>query len=161
MKKFFACVLAAALLASPALAQQLQPIDGIAVVVDEDVILQSELDRAVGNIRAQYAGRTEQLPPPDVLERQVGERLVLLKLQVARAEATAGRVTNQQFAPAIGATAAQNQPSIGRWRAQLTADGSSFNQFRDSIRDALLVQRLRQRFAQSQISVSDAEVEAA
>ncbi|MGH8075657.1 MAG: peptidylprolyl isomerase [Lysobacter sp.] len=161
MKKFFACVLAAALLASPALAQQLQPIDGIAVVVDEDVILQSELDRAVGNIRAQYAGRTEQLPPPDVLERQVGERLVLLKLQVARAEATGVRVTDQEIDQAIGAIAAQNQASIDQLRAQLTADGSSFNQFRDSIRDELLVQRLRQRFAQSQISVSDAEVEAA
>ncbi|MGQ4584621.1 peptidylprolyl isomerase [Lysobacter sp. F60174L2] len=161
MKKFFACVLATALLASPALAQQLQPIDGIAVVVDEDVILQSELDRAVGNIRAQYAGRTEQLPPPDVLERQVGERLVLLKLQVARAEATGVRVTDQEIDQAIGAIAAQNQASVDQLRAQLTADGSSFNQFRDSIRDELLVQRLRQRFAQSQISVSDAEVEAA
>ena len=101
MKKFFACVLAATLLSATVQAQQVQPIDGIAVVVDEGVILQSELDRAVGNIRAQYAGRAAQLPPPDVLERQVAERLVLLKLQVARAEATGVRVSDQEVDQAI------------------------------------------------------------
>ncbi|KGM56655.1 molecular chaperone SurA [Lysobacter arseniciresistens ZS79] len=161
MKKFFACVLAATLLSATVQAQQVQPIDGIAVVVDEGVILQSELDRAVANIRAQYAGRADQLPPPDVLERQVAERLVLLKLQVARAEATGVRVSDQEVDQAIAAIAAQNRVSVEQLRAQLAADGSSFEQFRDSIRDELLVQRLRQRFAQTQVSVSDAEVDAA
>jgi len=161
MKNFLACVLTAALLSAPVQAQQVQPIDGIAVVVDEDVILQSELDRAVANIRAQYAGRTQQLPPPEVLERQVAERLVLLQLQVARAEATGVRATDQEVDQAIAAIAAQNQVSVEQLRAQLAADGSSPDQFRDSIRDELLVQRLRQRFAQTQISVSDAEVDAA
>lgn len=161
MKKFFACVLAATLLSATVQAQQVQPIDGIAVVVDEGVILQSELDRAVGNIRAQYAGRAAQLPPPDVLERQVAERLVLLKLQVARAEATGVRVSDQEVDQAIAGIAGQNRASVEQLRAQLAADGTSFDQFRDSIRDELLVQRLRQRFAQTQVSVSDAEVDAA
>lgn len=161
MKKFLACVLTAALLSAPVLAQQVQPIDGIAVVVDEDVILQSELDRAVANIRAQYAGRTQQLPPPEVLERQVAERLVLLQLQVTRAEDTGVRVSDAEVDQAIQAVAAQNRATVDQLRAQLAANGTSFNQFRDSIRDELLVQRLRQRFAQTQIAVSDAEVDAA
>ena len=58
------------------LAQQTQSLDRIAAIVDEDVVLQSELDRAVQNIKAQYAGREHQLPPDDVLNRQVLERLV-------------------------------------------------------------------------------------
>ena len=161
MKKFLACVLTAALLSAPVLAQQVQPIDGIAVVVDEDVILQSELDRAVANIRAQYAGRTQQLPPPEVLERQVAERLVLLQLQVTRAEDTGVRVSDAEVDQAIQGVAAQNRATVDQLRAQLAANGTSFNQFRDSIRDELLVQRLRQRFAQTQIAVSDAEVDAA
>lgn len=68
------------------LAQEAQPLDRIAAVVDEDVILQSELQRAIANIKAQYVGRENQLPPEDVLSRQVLERLVLVKLQVARAQ---------------------------------------------------------------------------
>ncbi len=161
MKKLFASLLAGALLLAPAFAQQVAPIDGIAVVVDEDVILQSELDRAVANIRAQYAGRTEQLPPPEVLERQVAERLVLLKLQVARANSTGVKVSSQEVDQTISAIAAQNQVSVDQLAAQLARDGTSLPQFRESIRDELLVQRLRQRLAQSQISVSDAEVDAA
>ena len=73
--------------ASPA--QQLQPIERIAAIVDEDVVLQSELDLAVRNVVSQYAGRENQLPPQAVLERQVLERLVLVKLQVAKAQGTA------------------------------------------------------------------------
>ena len=161
MKKLLACLLAVAWLVVPVQAQQLQPIDGIAAVVDDDVILRNELDRAVSNILAQYAGRQEQLPPRDVLRRQVLERLVLIKLQVARAQSTGIRVNEQEIDQAIAAIAAQNQFSVDQLRAQVTADGTSFDEFRASIRDELLVQRLRQRFAQSQVSVSDAEVDAA
>ena len=75
----------AALLVAPVAAQTLQPLDRIAAVVNEDVVLQSELDRAVNNITAQYANQPGQLPPRNVLERQVLERLVLVKLQVATA----------------------------------------------------------------------------
>lgn len=138
-----------------------QPIDGIAAVVDESVILDSELQRAVANIRAQYAGQEVQLPPPDVLEKQVLERLVLVKLQVARALATGVRVSDQEIDQAIAAIANQNGVGVEQLRQQLLTQGSSFDQFRDSVRDELLIQRLRQRFAQTQISVSKGEVDAA
>jgi peptidyl-prolyl cis-trans isomerase SurA len=168
MKKLLACVLAAGalyasapLLGATATAQELQPIDRIAAVVDESVILRSELDRAVNNILAQYAGREGQLPPREVLERQVMERLILVKLQVARAQETGVRVTDQEIDQAIAAIAQQNRVTPEQLRQQVTRDGTSYPEFRTSIRDELLIQRLRQRFAQSRISVSEAEVDAA
>lgn len=167
MKKFLACLLAAVLLsgAAPAFAQQqapsLQPVDRIAAVVEEDVILRSELDRAVANVTRQYAGRENQLPPREVLERQVLERLVLMKLQLARAEQTGVRVTDQEIDSTIANIAKQNKLTTDQLRQQALADGGTFEDFRNSIRDELTVQRLRQRFAQSRISVSEAEVEAA
>lgn len=161
MKKIFASLLVAALLSAPLSAQQLQPIDRIAAVVDEDVILKSELDRAVANILVQYAGRQEQLPPRNVLERQVLERLVLLKLQVARAQATSISASGQEVDQAIAGIAAQNQVSVDQLRDRIVSEGGSFAEFRNSIREEMLVQRLKQRFAQSQISVSNAEVDAA
>ena len=69
-------------------ASNLQPLDRIAAVVNEDVILRSELDRAVKNVTAQYASQPGQLPPQNVLERQVLERLILMKLQVGYPEKT-------------------------------------------------------------------------
>ena len=147
--------------AAPVAAQQLQPIDRIVTVVDEDVILQSELDQAVANVRLQYAGREAQLPPLDVLQKQVLDRLVLVRLQVARAQATGVQVSDADVDAAVAAIAQQNGVAPEQLGAQLAADGLSLAAFRDSVRDELLIQRLRQRFAQSQIRVSDAEVDAA
>lgn len=166
MKKFLACLLVAAALSSvSAFAQQqvagLQPVDRIAAVVDEDVVLRSELDRAVANIARQYAGRESQLPPRDVLERQVLERLVLMKLQLARAQQTGVRVTDQEVDAAIAGIAQQNRLTMEQLRQQAVSDGGTYEDFRNSIRDELVVQRLRQRFAQSRVSVSEAEIEAA
>lgn len=172
MKKLLASALAAAVLSATALtgavalaqepaAGAAQPIDGIAAVVDEDVILKTELDRAVNNILAQYAGRENQLPPRDVLQRQVLERLVLVKLQVARAQGTGVRVTDQEIEQTIANIAAQNRVTPEQLRQQLAREGTPYADFRTSIRDELLIQRLRQRFAQSRVTVSEAEVDAA
>ncbi|MEE7559252.1 molecular chaperone SurA, partial [Xanthomonas sp. Kuri4-2] len=142
-------------------AQQAQPLDRIAAIVDEDVVLQSELDRAVRNVKSQYAGRDNQLPPDDVLQRQVLERLILVKLQVARAEGSGIRVSDEELNRAIGSIAQQNGTSVDGLRQKLAADGMSYADFRASVRDEITVQRLRQSFAQSRISVSEGEVDAA
>lgn len=158
-----AALLAFALLTAgaPLAAQQPQALDRIAAVVNEDVILQSELERAVANVRAQYASNPQQLPPDEVLRRQVMERLVLMKLQVARANETGIRVGDDELNNAVAAVAQQNNMGVDALRQRLAADGMSFQDFRNSIRDEIVVQRLRQSFAQSRIQVSEAEVDAA
>lgn len=161
MKTRIAFLCAALLFAASAFAQQVQPLERIAAVVDEDVILQSELNRAVANILAQYADRQNQLPPRAVLERQVLERLILMKLQTARAAETGVRVGDAEVDAAINSIAQQNNFSPDQLRQQLAAEGMSIEDFRASLRDEILVQRMRQRFAQTRISVSDAEVDAA
>lgn len=150
-----------AILAFAGAAQAQQRLDRIAAVVDEEIILQSELDRSVANIRSQYASRSDQLPPAEVLERQVLERLILIKLQSNRAAATGVRVSEQEIDSAIGNIARQNQTSVDQLRQQLASEGISFAEFRTTVREEMTIQRLRQRFAQSRVSVSDAEVDAA
>ncbi|MDG2526333.1 peptidylprolyl isomerase [Stenotrophomonas sp. HITSZ_GD] len=152
----------ASALPSPAAAQAAsQPLDRIAAIVDEDVILQSELDRAVANVRAQYNGRENQLPPADVLQRQVLERLVLVKLQVSRAEGSGIKVSDDELNRAIASIAQQNGTTVDGLRQKLAADGLTYGDFRRSVREEITVQRLRQSFAQSRISVSEGEVDAA
>ena len=147
--------------ALPAAAQQMQPLDRIVAVVNEDVILRSELDRALANIRSQYAGQSDQLPPADILERQVLERLVLMRLQVARAQASGIQVSDSELDSAIANIAAQNQLSIGQLTAQLARDGMTMADLRTSVGEEIATQRLRQSFAQGRISVSEGEVDAA
>jgi peptidyl-prolyl cis-trans isomerase SurA len=166
MTKPFSRLLIAGLLtlstvAAPVSAQTLQPLDRIAAVVNEDVVLQSELDRAVQNVLAQYANQPGQLPPRAVLERQVLERLVLVKLQVARAAETGVRVNDADLNNAVNAVAQQNGTTPDGLRQRLEADGMSYPEFRNSLRDEITIQRLKQSFAQTRINVSEGEVDAA
>lgn len=163
-KRLLTALLLAALLAHAAAAQApaaITPVDRIAAVVNEDVILRSELDRAVANIRAQYAGREDQLPPQDVLERQVMERLVLLRLQLERATSAGLTATDEEVDRAVRGVAEQNNMTMDQLRTLLARDGISFNEFRANLRDEITTQKLRQSFAQGRINVTQAEVDAA
>ena len=138
-----------------------QPVDRIAAVVNEDVILRSELDRAIANIRTQYAGKEAQLPPADVLERQVMERLVLMRLQLARATDSGINASDEELERAVQGVAQQNSFTIDQLRQRITQDGMPFTEFRNNLRDEIVTQKLRQSFAQSRINVSEGEVDAA
>ena len=160
-----AVLIAGLLPATPAaLAQSaadIAPVDRIAAVVNEDVILRSELDRALANIRSQYASKPNQLPPADVLERQVLERLILMRLQLLRAKDSGITASDQDIDGAVQGVAQQNELSIDQLRARIVQDGMSFNEFRGNLRDEIITQKLRQSFAQGRINVSEAEVDAA
>lgn len=138
-----------------------QPVDRIAAVVNEDVILRSELERAIANIRAQYAGRENQLPPTDVLQRQVLERLILMRLQLSRATDAGITASDEDLERAVQGVAQQNNMSVDQLRERISKDGMSFADFRNNLRDEIITQKLRQSFAQGRINVSEGEVDAA
>ncbi|ARO69354.1 molecular chaperone SurA [Xylella fastidiosa subsp. pauca] len=141
--------------------QQHQPLDRIVAVVDDNVVLKSELDRAIHNVKSQYVGHEGQLPPDEVLQRQVLERLILIKLQVARAQTNGIRVSDDELNQAISSIAENNKTSVDGLRQKLVAEGISFPEFRQSVRDEITVHHLRQGFAQSRIVVSEGEVDTA
>lgn len=163
MKHFllaFLAAAAAALQLSPAFAQaSVEPLDSIVAVVNDDVILRSELDRQVTQVQAQFAGNPGQLPPRDVLERQMLDRLVLQKLQVARANDSGIKVSDAQIDHTLTQIAQQNHMDVSQLRGAVQSQGLDYGQFRNTIRDQLLVQQLRQQVGQSRAQVSDAEID--
>ncbi len=137
------------------------PVDRIAAVVNEDVILRSELERALANIRSQYADKADQLPPPNVLERQVLERLILMRLQLARAKETGIAASDEDVERALKGVVQQNNMSVDQLRERLAKEGMSYTEFRNNLSDEIITQKLQQSFAQGRINVSTAEVDAA
>ncbi|MDZ4813577.1 MAG: peptidylprolyl isomerase [Pseudomonadota bacterium] len=158
----FCSGLAASVLAPAVIAQAVavEPLDKIVAVVDEDVILQSELDRAVSNILAQaQAQNNGQLPPRAEIEKQVLDRLILTRVQVERATSTGIQVGDSEVDQAVARIAAQNQMTLEQLRTSLERDGFSFDEFRKGMREEVTVQRFRQRFAQSRVQVTDTEID--
>ena len=134
-------------------------VDGIAAVVDEDVILQSELERAVSNIISQYSRQAAQLPPRNILDKQVLERLILQKVQMARATDVGVRISDAEVEQAIQSVATQNQMTVDQMRLRLQQEGIPFAEYRSSIRDEILLQRFRQSYLQGRVQVSETEVD--
>ncbi|MCZ8061552.1 peptidylprolyl isomerase [Silanimonas sp.] len=153
----FAAPTRAQLLAGPGASSG--SVDSIVAVVDEDVILKSELDRAVANVRNQYQGREAQLPPENVLQRQVLDRLVLMRLQVARAENTGIRIGDTELNQTLQSIAGQSGVSIEQMRAQIEGGGLSFDDYRRSVREELQMRRLQQRVVQSRVVISESEID--
>jgi peptidyl-prolyl cis-trans isomerase SurA len=134
-------------------------LESIVAVVEEDVILRSELDRAVNTILAQYADQPQQLPPREVLEKQVLERLVLLRLQLQRAEQAGIRVGDAEVEDTMRRLAQQNNITLEQMRQQLARDGISIEEFRSTLRDELIARRLQQNVVQSRVNVTDTEID--
>jgi peptidyl-prolyl cis-trans isomerase SurA len=137
-----------------------EPVDRIVAIAEDEVILQSELDAAVAGILQQYKSNPQQLPPRAELERQVLDRLIMLRLQVQRAQGTGIRVTDNDVDQAVQRIAAQNKIDVAQLRAGIQHDGLDFDSFRKNLREQLQVERLRQRVMQSSAQATDAEVDA-
>ena len=136
-----------------------QPLDRIVAVVNEDTILQSELNDAVASIQQQYAGHPEQLPPMNVLQQQVLDRLVLMRLQVQKAEDQGIHVSDADIDQAIAGVAQQNKLTPEQLRAEVERNGSSFAAFRQQLGDQITVQRLQQSVVHDSVSVTDSEID--
>ncbi|HJW04987.1 MAG TPA: peptidylprolyl isomerase [Rhodanobacter sp.] len=166
MKQTLASLLLALAIMLPAHAQLLapaapadQPLDRIVAVVNDDVILQSELNEAVASVQQQYAGRAGQLPPLNVLQQQVLNRLVLMRLQIQKAQDQGIRVSNADVDQAVQSVAEQNKLSPEQLRAEVERSGASFASFREQLADQITVQRLHQSVVQDSVSVTDSEID--
>ncbi len=138
-----------------------QPLDRIVALVEDEVVLESELSQAYTNVRRQYAGRESQLPPEAVLKRQILDRLVLNRLQLQRAKNANIQVTDTEIDQTVGRVAASNNLSIPELRTRLASDGIDFAEFRRNIAEELTIQRLRDRLVASRVDVSETEVDLA
>lgn len=134
-------------------------LDVIVAVVNDDVITRRELDTATTQIEAQLRQRKVPAPPRPVLEKQVLERLILSQLQSRAAERNGVTVDDATLNTAIETLAQRNKMNLTQMRQSVEKEGISFAQFRDEVRRELLAVRLRQKLVDSQVQVSEQDVD--
>ncbi|MGE5791667.1 MAG: peptidylprolyl isomerase [Bacteroidota bacterium] len=136
-----------------------QLVDRIVAVVNKEVITQRDLAERVRLVETQLKRQGTQLPPPDVLERQVLERMISDRVQVQYARDTGVRADDVQVDRTVQMIAEQNRLSLPEFRATLEKQGVSFQRFRDDIRNEILISRLREREVDSKIQVAESEID--
>ena len=135
------------------------PIDGIVAVVNSDVITQHELDERYDRAVAQLKQRGIEVPPRDVLKRQLLDRMINDKIQLQYAQQSGIRVDAPTLDRAIEKIAEQNNMTMEQFRATLAKQGVPFEKFSADIRNEIIMTRLRERDVNNKVSVSESEVD--
>jgi peptidyl-prolyl cis-trans isomerase SurA len=135
------------------------PLDRIIAVVNDEVILESELMDMEQTVRQQLRQRQAAVPPGDILRKQVLERLIMQRLQLQRAEQIGVRVGDDALNAALRQIADNNNMTLRQFRDVLEEDGYDFSDFRETIREEMIISRLRKAQVEDRVVVSDREVD--
>ena len=156
---FLAAAAACLLLPAQAIAQRAVPVDRVVAVVNNEVVTALELRERVQAAMRQLQQRGIEAPPREVLEEQVLERMIIERAQLQLAAETGLRLDEATVDRAIASIARNNNLTEDELRAVLANDGISWARFREEIRTELTITRLREREVESQIVVTEAEID--
>jgi peptidyl-prolyl cis-trans isomerase SurA len=154
---YLLALLAGLLLSLPG--QSAQALNRIVAVVNEGVVLQSQLDRRTDQIRQQLREQDTRLPPDDVLRKQVLERLVMEEIQLQLAESMSIRIDDELVNANLRQMAEANKMDLTRFRQVLEEEGYSFDEFREEVRKQLTIGRLHAQQVENRIQVNEQEIE--
>ena len=120
-------------------------LDGIAAVVNDGVVLKSELEQELAAVRANIRAQGLRSPPSNILEAQVLERLVLREIQMQRAQRLGIEISDEQVNRALGFVAQQNEVELSELPDLLGEQGINYADYREELRSQIMLDSLRQR----------------
>ena len=134
-------------------------LDRIVAVVEDDVVMESELRQRIQALVQQFKQNRSALPPKNVLVEQVLQRLIIERLQLQLAERRGIQIDVLTLDQAMRNLARRNNMNLEQFRDTLLKQGLDYAIFRNQIRDEMIIEQLRQRIIDQNIQVSETEVE--
>lgn len=136
-----------------------QQLDKVVTIVNDSVILQSDVDAMLKTVRMNAAGQNQPLPSDDILVDQIMEKLIIETLQIQQAEQFGIRIDDNRLDQAISQLAAERQISVAQLRQSLADNGISFAAFREQMRRDLTASEARTIQVRRRINILPQEVE--
>lgn len=139
---------------------KIQLLDQIVAIVDDDVILQSELDERYKAVmlNLQKTGKTDQAPPVEKLQRELVDQLILENIQLQMAYRAGVRISDAQLNDSMLRIAKQNRMDLSQFKAALESDGLSYASTREQVRREMLIQRVQQGNVNQRVHITDQEI---
>ena len=157
MKFIIRAMYLTALLTFSSLAQQVS-LDRVAVIVDQGVILESEIEALVTEVKRNAQNEEQTLPADRVLRTQAIERLILKSLQMQMAERMGIQVSDPQLEQTIGNIAQGQGIGMDQLRAELNKEGISYDDYREDVREELIVGEVRRANVRRRIYITPQEI---
>ena len=133
--------------------------DYIVAVVNSELVTANEVEQRSGRVRDEARRGGGRMPPGEVLRKQVVDALIDERVLVTYARDSGMKVDEAELDRAVSSVAANNRVTLAEMRRRLQAEGIEFSRFRSSLRDQILVERVREREVQARIRISDAEID--
>ncbi|HBV75196.1 MULTISPECIES: peptidylprolyl isomerase SurA [Vibrio] len=147
------------LLGSPIVSATPQSLDHVVAIVNNGVILQTDIDTAMKTVKANAGEKGQPLPPADVLKEQVLEKLVLDEIQLQEAKRMGIQIDDQRLDQAIQSIAKENGQTLEQLTASLQLQGLTYPVFREQIRKEMAVSEARNAQVRRRVNISPSEVE--
>ncbi len=138
---------------------QVIPLDSVIAIVDEDIILASEVSERIEQIKTSAEQRDITLPDDETVLQETLDRLILESIQLQLADRYGVRVPDAQLDQSMARIAAQNGMTPEQFRDALSQTGQSYIEMRASIRDELAIQRVQQGSVMQDINITDKEID--
>jgi len=135
-------------------------LDYVVAVVDDDVVLASELISRLESVRKQMQAANVTPPPNEVLFSQLLERLIMENIQLQMGERAGVRIDDESLTNALEGIAAQNNMGLSEFTNALAADGIDYREFREDVRREMIIARVQRARVNSRIYISDEEIDA-
>ncbi|WP_462379998.1 peptidylprolyl isomerase [Pseudomonas sp. Marseille-QA0892] len=152
-------LLSAMLVGSTLAHAQVQPLDRVVAIVDNDVVMQSQLDQRVREVQQTIARREGGAPDPAALRGQVLDRLIVENIQLQLGARAGIRISDDELNQAMETIAQRNNMTLDQFRGAVARDGLSYEQAREQVRREMIISRVRQRQVGERIQVSDQELQ--
>ena len=136
-----------------------QELDGIVAVVEDDVVLVSELMLRIDAVRKQIEANSAAMPPEEVLVSQVLERLILENIQYQEATRRGIEVDEDTLSRAVTQFATNNNLTLDQFRQALLSEGTNFRAFREEIRREMVISRLERNLIRRRIVISEQDID--
>ena len=157
MKKLF---LTLYLLSSTILYAKIEVLDRIAVIVDDGVIMESQITKTLADVSKRYDDQNIPPPPADILLEQVTEKLIIEELQLQMADRAGVRISDAELNLTLSRLAANNQLSLEEFVVFVEENGDSYEDLREQMRREMRIQRIQRGRVNSSIDITEKEFEA-
>ena len=143
----------------PASQAATEMLDQVVAIVDDDVIMASELRERLASVTEAMEARGGEMPPEDTMIRDTLDRLILESIQVQMGYRVGVRISDQQLNSAMERIAGQNRMTLEQFRQALEAEGQSYNRMRENVRKELIIQRVQGGNVNQRVQITDQEVD--
>lgn len=133
-------------------------VDQVVAIVDDDVIMASELRERVASVSANLKARDMQMPPEDELIRDTLNRLILESIQIQMGRRAGVRISDEQLNAAVQRIASQNRMTLEQFRQTLGQQGQSYDEVREQVRREMIIQRVQAGNVNQRIQITEQEV---